>query len=101
MSKERTLTQLPYQRIPGVDATLAQGIVGSLKRTGVWDANGARVVADVQQAAARASTAALPAAAMVSGIRNEVTNETALQLAIHQFTAEFGLQVRAFFDAHL
>ena len=39
--------------------------------------------------------------ASVRPVANEVGNETALQLAVHQFTAEFAPQVAAFFTAHL
>ena len=64
--------------------------------TGVWDAQGTRIVADVQQAAARASAARLPAS--VAPVANEVVDQTALQLAVHQFTAEPVVDVAAFFD---
>jgi hypothetical protein len=64
--------------------------------TGVWNSEGDRVVADIQQAVARAQTAQLPPS--VAPVANEVMNETALQLAVHQFTAEYASQVSAFFD---
>ncbi len=54
---------------------------------------------NIQQAAIRAAAASLPAS--VAPQRNEVVNETALILAVHQFTAEFGSQAAAFFDRHL
>jgi hypothetical protein len=83
-------------RIPGVDQAEAQGIVDALKATGVWDAQGKRIVADVQQAVAQAQTARLPAS--VAAVASEVRNETALQLAVHQFTSEYGGEVATFFD---
>ena len=89
----------PYLRIPGVDASEAGAIVQALIATGVWNASGQRIVADAEQAVARAGTATLPAS--VRPVANEVGNETALQLAVHQFTAEFEPQVATFFAAQL
>ncbi len=71
----------------------------ALVATGVWNASGQRIVGDAQQAVAQASTVTLPAS--VRPVANEVGNETALQLAVHQFTAEFAPQVGAFFTAQL
>lgn len=96
VSSERRLTTGPYLRIPGIDQGEAQGIVDALKATGVWDAQGQRIVADAEQAVAQAQTAKLPAS--VAPVANEVANQTALQLAVHQFTSEFGGEVVAFFE---
>jgi hypothetical protein len=101
VSGERNLTPLQYERIPGISPTTANGIVAALEATGVWDANGTRVVSDVQAAVAQASTARLPAAVAAAGAGNEVANETSVLLAIHQFTAEFTKPVRAFFDTYV
>jgi hypothetical protein len=96
ISSERRLSTGPYLRIPGVDQAEAQGIVDALKATGVWNAQGERIVADVQQAVAQAQTAKLPAS--VAPVAGEVRNETAVQLAVHQFTSEYGGEVATFFD---
>ena len=53
-------------------------------------------MADAEQAVAQAQTAKLPAS--VAPVANEVANQTALQLAVHQFTSEFGGEVVAFFE---
>lgn len=100
VSQERTLTALPYLRIPGVDATEANQIVAALQATGVWDGSGARVVPDIEAAVAQAQTAVLPASVRADGLGNEVADETALVLAVHQFSAEYKLQAWAFFEAH-
>lgn len=98
---ERTLGPLQYLRIPGVDGTEANAIVAALKATGVWDAAGTRVVADVEAATAQALTAVLPPSVVADGLANEVVNETAIVLAIHQFSPEFKLQAFAFFDSRV
>nr|MBA2629791.1 hypothetical protein [Thermoleophilaceae bacterium] len=98
VSSERRLGTLPYLRIPGIDGREAEGIVDALKATGVWDADGERVVDDIQQAVARASGAQFPTS--VAPQRQEIENETAVQLAVHQFTAEYGANVSAFFQRH-
>ena len=98
-SAERNLSALPYLRIPGVDSSEAAAIVQAFIATGVWNASGQRIVGDAEHAATQASTVTLPAS--VRPVANEVGNETALQLAVHQFTAEFAPQVAAFFAAHL
>jgi hypothetical protein len=73
--------------------------VRRLVATGVWRADGTRAVADVQQAAARASAVSLPAS--VAGQRPAIIDQVAAVLAVHQFTAEFAPQVQAFFARHL
>lgn len=99
VSQERRLNKEQYLRIPGIDSGEAQGIFNALVATGVWNAQGDRLVPNVQEAAFRAAAASLPAS--VAPQKNEVVNETALLLAVHQFTAEFGSQAAAFFDRHL
>ena len=96
VSQERNLGQSPYLRIPGIDPAEAGQIVSALKATGVWNAAGERVVADIQQAAAQAVTAQFPPS--VAGQLSEISDQTALQLAVHQFTAEYVAKVQAFFD---
>lgn len=99
VSAERKLGWARFTRIPGVDAAEANQIFDALVATGVWNAQGTRVVADIQQAAAQASAAQLPAS--VASRANDVINETALQLAVHQFTAEYAAQVEAFFGRYV
>jgi hypothetical protein len=96
VSQERKLSAQQYLRIPGVDEAEARAIFDALRATGVWDAQGTRIVADIQQAVAQASAAGFPSS--VVPVANEVRNETAVQLAVHQFTAEFVVDVAAFFD---
>jgi uncharacterized lipoprotein YmbA len=99
ISRERNLTAPPYERVPGVDPTEAQQIVQSLKATGVWNAQGARVVPDIETAVNQASTATLPPS--VQGLGSHIADQTALQLAVHQFTAEYAQQVIAFFGRYV
>jgi hypothetical protein len=101
VSGERNLTPLQYERIPGISVTTASDIVKSLEATGVWDSTGKRMVPDIQQAVARAATVKLPPAVAAANAGNDVENETAVLLAVHQFTAEFKLPVRAFFDGYV
>jgi hypothetical protein len=100
-SQERPLAPTTYPRIPGVDGTEATAIVAALKATGVWNAQGVRVVPEIQTAAAQAQTAVLPSSIYAEGLGNDVVNETARILAIHQFTSEFLPQVDAFFDTYI
>jgi len=95
VSRERRLTAAPYLRIPGVDQAEADEVVRRLKASGVWNADGTRIVADDQEAAARAGAVAMPAS--VAAQANEIRSETAVVLAVHQFTAEYAAQVQAFF----
>ncbi len=96
VSGERKLSPNPYLRIPGIDGGEARQIFDALVDTGVWNEEGARIVPDIEQAAAQAGTAQLPPS--VAPQAAEIGNETAVQLAVHQFTAEYAPQVRAFFD---
>jgi hypothetical protein len=98
-SHERALATAPYLRIPGIDQSEAVQIVDALKATGVWNAQGKRVVSDIQQAAAQAATAQFPPS--VAGQLGGIGDETALQLAVHQFTAEHVGKVQAFFDRYV
>jgi hypothetical protein len=100
-SLERPLTAPRFMRIPGIDANEANQIVAALKATGVWDDAGQRVVPDIAQAVAQAGTAQLPASVTAEGLGNDVANEVARVLAVHQFTSEFGADALAFVDAQL
>ena len=99
ISRERNLSAAQYERIPGIDGNEAQQIVDALIATGVWDSQGARVEPDIQRAVARAASVNLPAS--VRSDSGEIENETALQLAVHQFTAEYVPQVIAFFARYV
>lgn len=98
VSQERRLSASRYERIPGIDATEAGQIVSALKATGVWNAQGDRIVGNIEQAVTQARTVNLPAS--VRPHRNDIEDQTALQLAVHQFTAEFGPQAEAFFSRY-
>jgi hypothetical protein len=99
ISWERSLAAPPYERIPGIDPSEAQQIVQSLKATGVWNAQGVRVEPNIQTAVTRAGTATFPAS--VQGQLSHISDQTALQLAVHQFSAEFAQQVIAFFGRYV
>ena len=98
-SHERNLNAAQYERIPGIDMDKSRQIFYSLVASGVWDGQGKRTEPDVQQAAARAQAAPLPAS--VAPQRQEIDTESFLTLAIHQFTAEYAEQVIAFFDRYV
>jgi hypothetical protein len=98
-SHERDLSPGPYLRIPGVDSNEAQQIFDALVDTGVWNSQGERVVSDIRQAVAQASTVDLPAS--VTGQGSAIQDETAVQLAVHQFTAEHVSKVNAFFGSYV
>jgi hypothetical protein len=98
-SQERRLSAPPYERIPGIDQAESKQIVSAMIATGVWNAQGDRVEPDIQTAAAKAQSATLPAS--VQAQRIEIVNETALQMAVHQFTAEYAEQVIAFFTRYV
>jgi hypothetical protein len=98
-SHERNLIAAQYERIPGIDTNESKQIVFSLIATGVWDGQGKRIEPDIETAAAKAESATLPAS--VTPQRNEIINETALLMAVHQFTAEHANQVIAFFDRYV
>jgi hypothetical protein len=99
VSRERNLGWARYMRIPGIDESEARQIWFSLIATGVWNGEGARIVPDIQEAAARVQAGALPPA--VAPQRGEIESQTALQLAVHQFTAEYAPQVEAFFGRYV
>jgi hypothetical protein len=94
ITRERRLTAPPYERIPEIDANESQQIVQALIATGVWNAQGERVEPDIESAAA-----SLPAS--VHGQASHIADQTAWQLAVHQFTAEYAEQVIAFFARYV
>jgi hypothetical protein len=98
-SHERRLNSLQYERIPGIDPDEAKQIVAALVATGVWNSQGDRVEPDVETAATRAASANFPAS--VQSSKSEIVNETALLLAVHQFTAEYAEQAIAFFSRYV
>jgi hypothetical protein len=99
ISSERRLNSLQYERIPGIDSDEAKQIVAAMIATGAWNSQGDRIEPDIETAAAKAQSASLPAS--VQAQRNEIVNETALQMAVHQFTAEYAEQVIAFFTRYV
>jgi len=99
VSRERRLSAAQYERIPGIDSDEARQIVAAMVATGAWNAQGDRIEPDVQVAATKAASANLPAS--VRPASNEILNDTALQLAVHQFTAEYAEQVIAFFNRYV
>jgi hypothetical protein len=99
ISRERRLSSLQYERIPGIDSNEAKQIVAAMIATGAWNSQGDRIEPDIETAAAKAQSASLPAS--VQAQRNEIVNETALQMAVHQFTAEYAEQVIAFFTRYV
>jgi hypothetical protein len=101
MSQERALNASTYLRIPGVDSTEATAISTALKGTGVWNAQGVRVVPNIDLAVTLAGSAVFPASIYADGLANDVANETARVLAIHQFTSEFIAPIQAFFDQYV
>jgi hypothetical protein len=100
-SQERPLSAPPFQRIPGIDQKEAGEIVSAFEATGVWNAQGVRVVPDIQQAVAQAMTVKLPAAVTGAGLANDVGNEVARTLAVHQFSSQFAPEVVAFFEQYV
>jgi hypothetical protein len=96
VTRERRLSAPPYERIPGIDTNESKQIVQALIATGVWNAQGDRIEPDIEQAATRAGTVNLPSS--VQGQASAIADETAWQLAVHQFTAEYAEPVIAFFD---
>jgi hypothetical protein len=98
-SAERKLVAAPFLRIPGIDPDEANQIVQALEATGVWNAQGQRIVPDIQQAVTRAQTVNLPASVRPSA--SSIQDETAITLAVHQFTAEYADQVIAFFSRYV
>jgi hypothetical protein len=99
LSRERRLSSGQYERIPAIDATEAKQIVDALVATGVWNSEGVRIEPDIQGAAAKAVSANVPAS--VRSVSAEIDNQTALLLAVHQFTPEYAEQVIAFFDRYV
>jgi hypothetical protein len=97
-SRETPLTAPRFQRIPGIDKDEAEAVAQALRNTGVWNASGTRVVADIQAAIAQASTVQLPASVTAEGLGNDVRNEVARILAVHQFTSEFAPDVVPWMD---
>jgi hypothetical protein len=99
VSQEQRLGPLRFLYVDGIDGEEANGIVSALKATGVWNADGERVVQNVETAATMAGTADLPDSVTPAQAR-EVSNAVAVILAVHGFTSEFAAPTVAFFEAH-
>ncbi|MEM9257042.1 MAG: hypothetical protein AAGA91_16490 [Pseudomonadota bacterium] len=93
---EENLLPIRFTRIPAVDVEEAELIYDQLAASGVWDANGKRVV-DLGTAVSIVAGLTPPpgTGATVTQIRNQIS----ALLALHQFTALYALPLADFFDA--
>lgn len=98
VAQEQPLSSGRFPRIPGIDGPEAEATFQALIATGAWDAQGRRL-APIDQAVALASTAQLPAS--VGPERNEIANQCALVLAVHQMRGDVKGAVGDFFDHHI
>jgi hypothetical protein len=73
--------------------------VGALEATGVWDSQGHRVDSNIQDAVARVQSATLPASVRLQA--QAIRDETAIVLAVHQFTADFADPTIAFLSRYV
>lgn len=98
VGREQPLAAARFVRIPGVSPEEAGETFAALVATGAWDADGVRQVS-IDEAVALAGTAQLPAS--VAGEANEIANQVALVLAVHQMRGDAKVPLSDFFDAHL
>jgi hypothetical protein len=98
-SQERKLSTAQFERIPGIDPHEARQVFFCLVQSGVWNAQGNRVDSDVQDAAGRALSVAMPAS--VAPQRGEIDSESLVILAVHQFSAEYAEQAIGFFNRYV
>lgn len=98
VAQERDLTVGRFLRIPGISNSEADAVFDALVDGGIWNQAGERIVT-IEEAVALAGTIALPAS--VAPQRNEITNQCALVLAVHQMRADFKTPMADFFDLHL
>jgi hypothetical protein len=97
---ERPLDDDRYRRIPGIDAALAEQIRAAYTATGVWDPDGRRIVTPIEAAVSQAEWVLLPTRVVAAGLADEVDDQTAVLLALHQFSAEFADDAVSFFETH-
>jgi hypothetical protein len=97
VAREQPLSSARFLRIPGIDGPEAETTFQALVATGAWDSQGRRL-APIEQAVALAETAHLPATVLSEG--NEIANQCALVLAIHQMRGDVRSSVGDFFDQH-
>lgn len=97
---ERPLDDDRYRRIPGIDTVRAEQIRTAYTATGVWDLDGRRTVTPIEAAVNQAESVQLPASVVAAGLAEEVEDQTAVLLALHQFSAEFADDAVVFFDTH-
>ena len=98
-SRERRLNALQYERIPGIDSDRVEADrLGDDRHRGL-ERPGRPHRARHPDGGRQGPVGDLPAS--VQAQRNEIVNETALQLAVHQFTAEYAEQVIAFFTRYV
>jgi hypothetical protein len=98
VAREQPLTAARFLRIPGIDRDEADATFAALVATGAWGPDGARRVA-VDEAVRLAGTAELPDA--VAPQANEIANQCALVLAVHQMRGDVKVPVADFFDGQL
>ncbi len=98
VAREQPLTAARFLRIPGIDRDEADATFAALVATGAWGPDGARRV-PVDEAVRLAGTAALPDA--VAPEANEIANQCALVLAVHQMRGDVKVPVADFFDGQL
>ena len=97
VAAEQPLSSGRFLRIPGIDAPEAAATFDALVATGVWDAQGRRLVT-IDQAVTRLATTALPPSVVPQ--RNEIFNQCALVLAVHQMRGDVKVPVADFLAAH-
>jgi hypothetical protein len=96
--RERAVLAARLLRVPGITLAIADSVVGAIRSAGIIDGAGNRIV-PVVDLVARLQAVTLPATVPAT-LRNDVSNEIAAMLALHQFNAEFKVQTADWFDAH-
>lgn len=95
VAQEQPLNSARFERIPGIDGQEAEATFQALVATGAWDAQGQRLV-PIGETVALTGTAELPASVLAE--RNEIANQCALVLAVHQMRGDVKVPVSDFFD---
>jgi hypothetical protein len=98
VAREQPLTAARFLRIAGVDQAAADATFAALVATGAWDADGHRPV-PIDEAVTRLAGTQLPAA--VGPVANEVVNQCALVLAVHQMRGDVKVPVADFLSRYV
>ncbi len=98
VADEQPLGRDRFLRIPGIDEAGADATFQALVAAGSWDASGQRLL-PIEDVVARAGTTGLPAS--VEPMRNDILDQCAVVLAVHQMRGDIKVPVGDFFDAHL